>query len=98
MTKATTVPGGLEAREPAVRPERSPAEIEAEIEATRDRLAGTVDAIADQLKPANVVRHSLGVVKGQFVDRDGNLRAKRVAVLAVVVAAFSGLVIWRRSR
>ena len=46
MTNATTVPGGLEAREPVPPPARTPAEIEADIERTRARLAGTVDAIA----------------------------------------------------
>ena len=91
MTNATTVPGGLAAREPATPPARTPAEIEADIERTRARLADTVDAIAERVKPANVARRT-------FVDNDGNLRVKRVAVLAVVVAAVAGLVRWRRSR
>ena len=91
MTNATTVPGGLAAREPATPPARTPAEIEADIERTRARLADTVDAIAERVKPANVARRT-------FVDDDGNLRVKRVAVLAVVVAAVAGLVRWRRSR
>jgi hypothetical protein len=91
MTNATTVPGGLAAREPATTPSRTPAEIEADIERTRARLADTVDAIAERVKPANVARRTL-------VDGDGNLRVARVAVLAVVVAAVAGLVRWRRSR
>jgi hypothetical protein len=91
MTNATTVPGGLAAREPATPPARTPAEIEADIERTRARLADTVDAIAERVKPANVVRRTL-------VDDHGNLRVRHVAVLAVVVAAVAGLVRWRRSR
>jgi len=91
MTNATTVPGGLAAREPATPPSRTPAEIEADIELTRARLAGTVDAIAQRVKPANVARRT-------FVDAHGNLRVKRIAVLAVVVAGVAGLVRWRRSR
>jgi hypothetical protein len=91
MTNATTVPGGLAAREPVTQPTRTPAEIEADIERTRARLADTVDAIAERVKPANVARRT-------FVDDDGNLRVQRVAVLAVVVAAVAGLVRWRRSR
>ena len=91
MTNATTVPGGLAAREPATPPARTPAEIEAEIERTRARLADTVDAIADagqagQRGPAHVRR------------RRREPPGKRVAVLAVVVAAVAGLVRWRRSR
>lgn len=98
MTNATTVPGGLEAREPAPAPARTPAEIEADIERTRERLAGTVDAIAYNLKPANVARRGVDSLKGQFVDRQGNLRVQRVAILAGVVAGVTGLVIWRRTR
>ena len=98
MTNATTVPGGLEAREPASRPDRTPAEIEAEIESTRLRLAGTVDAIAERVKPANILRRGIDAAKAQVVDGQGNLRPKGVAVLAVAVAATFGLVIWRRSR
>ena len=98
MTNATTVPGGLEAREPARPAATTPAEIEAEIERTRERLAGTVDAIADRVKPANVARRGVGSAKAQIVDAQGNLRVQRVAVLAAVVAGVAGFVIWRRSR
>jgi hypothetical protein len=91
MTNATTVPGGLAAREPATPPARTPAEIEADIERTRARLADTVDAIAERVKPANVARRT-------FVDAHGNLQVRRVAVLAAVVAGAAGLIIWRRSR
>ena len=98
MTNATTVPGGLEAREPASRPDRTPAEIEAEIESTRLRLAGTVDAIAERVKPANILRRCVDSAKAQVVDDEGNLRPQGVAVLAAVVAGTFGLVVWRRSR
>jgi hypothetical protein len=98
MTDATTAPGGLAAREPAKRPARTPAEIEAEIERTRARLAGTVDAIAYRVKPANVARRGVRGLMSQVVDRNGNLRPDRVAVLAAVVGGAVGLVLWRRSR
>ena len=98
MTNATTVPGGLEARQPVPPPARTPAEIEADIEATRARLAGTVDAIAYRVKPANVARRGVRGLMSQVVDRNGNLRADRVAVLAAVVGGAVGLVLWRRSR
>ena len=99
MTNATTVPGGLDVPpEPASPPGRTPAEIEAEIEQTRLRLAGTVDAIAERVKPANIVRRCIDGCKHQVVDKQGNLRPKRVAVLSAIVAGTVGLVIWRRSR
>lgn len=98
MTSNTATPGGLEARPPQPRAERTPAEIEAEIERTRARLAGTVDAIAERVKPANVARRGAESAKAQVVDEHGNLRPDRVAVVALVVAATVVLVVWRRSR
>jgi hypothetical protein len=98
MTNATTAPGGLEAREPANRPARTPAEIEADIERTRARLAGTVDAIAERVKPANVARRGVDAAKAQLVDQNGSLRPDRVAILGLAVAGAVGLVFWRRSR
>ena len=98
MTNATTVPGGLEARQPVPPPARTPAEIEADIEATRARLAGTVDAIAYRVKPATVARRGVRGLMSQVVDRNGQLRPDRVAVLAAVVGGAVGLVLWRRSR
>ena len=98
MTSNTTTPGGLEARPPAGRPERTPAEIEADIERTRARLAGTVDAIAEKVKPANVARRGVESAKSQLVDERGELRPDRVAAAAVAVSAVLGLLVWRRSR
>jgi uncharacterized protein DUF3618 len=98
MTTNAATPGGLEARPPEPPKERSPAEIEADIERTRARLAGTVDEIAERVKPANVARRGAESAKAQVVDDEGNLRVKRVAVLAVAVAGAVGLVLWRRSR
>jgi len=98
MTSNTTTPGGLEARPPAARPERTLAEIESDIERTRVRLAGTVDAIAEKVKPANVARRGVEAAKAQVVDERGELRPDRVAALAVGVTAVLGLFVWRHSR
>jgi len=98
MTINTTTPGGLEARPPAGRPDRTPAEIEADIELTRTRLAGTVDAIAERVKPANVARRGVESARAQVVDERGELRPERVAALAAAVAAGFGMWLWRRSR
>lgn len=97
MTSDTATTGGLEARPPD-RPERTPAEIEAEIQRTRERLAGTVDAIAERVKPANVARRGLDAARAQVVDEQGNLRTQRVAVLAAAVAAGVAVILWRRGR
>ena len=98
MTSNKPTTGGLEARPPAKPAERSPAEIEAEIERTRARLAGTVDAIAERVKPANVARRGVEAARAQVVDERGELRPDRVAAVGVAVAVLVGMVIRRRSR
>ena len=95
MTNATTirsvpVDDGLASR--------TPAELEADIEAIRARLAGTVDAIADRVRPANIARRAIGSAKAQVVDGSGSLRIDRVALLTFGVAGVLGLLIWRRTR
>jgi hypothetical protein len=102
MTNAT-VPGGLEARPPAGRSASNgkpptPAEIEAEIEATRVRLAGTVDAISDRVKPVNIAKRAVATVRAQFVEPDGHVRTTRVAVLAAVAGGAVAALMWRRRR
>jgi Protein of unknown function (DUF3618) len=98
MVTDSQAPAGLEARPPADSPARTPAEIEADIERTRVRLQGTVDAIADRVKPANVAHRALDSAKAQVIEPDGNLRTTRVVALAAGVAAVVGLFVWRRGR
>jgi hypothetical protein len=101
-SNASTSASGFEARpaagadDPAA--ERTPAEIEAEIERTRQRLAGTVDAIADRVKPANIVRRGAESAKAQVVDMRGQVRTGRAAGIAAVAVAVVGLLVWRRNR
>ncbi|HEX6918748.1 MAG TPA: DUF3618 domain-containing protein [Actinomycetes bacterium] len=94
-TESQTSAGGSAANPPKP---RTPAEIEADIERTRVRLAGTVDAIADRVKPANVARRGVENVKAKVVDEQGHVRVVPVAVVAVAVTAVVGLVVWRRRR
>jgi hypothetical protein len=75
--------------------ERSPAEIEAEIAAARERLAGTVDEIAERVKPANIAREIADSAKSQVVDSHGHVRVARVAVVAAIVTAYVALRVWR---
>jgi hypothetical protein len=96
----STSSGGFEARPPSAPAdrERTPAEIEAEIAATRERLAGTVDAIADRVKPANVARRGAESARAQVVDEQGQVRTTRAAAIAAAAVALVGLAVWRRNR
>ena len=92
--------GSFEARPPAgaSESERSPEEIEAQIERTRQRLAQTVDAITERVKPANVARRQAESAKAQVLDEHGQVRVGRAAAVAAGVAAVIGMIVWRRRR
>ncbi len=79
---------------------RSPAEIEADIDRTREHLAATLDELSDRLTPRNLARSGGRIVKAQFVDVEtGKVRAGRVAVVAGGgVAMIAGLLALRGLR
>ena len=78
-------------------------QIQAEIEATRDRLAGTLDQLAFRAQPKEIARRQGEALRVGFADatRDehGDLRTERIAtVLAVVALLAIGLGLLRRRR
>ena len=77
---------------------RTPAQIEADIERTRLQLQGTVDAIAERVKPANIARRAAQAAKAQVLEADGSLRTARVVALGGAVVVLVGLLAWRRGR
>ena len=77
---------------------RSAEDIERDIEATRQRLAGTIDAISDRVKPANVAARGKSSARALVIDERGQLRMERVRPAAGVVVALLVLTILRRRR
>jgi hypothetical protein len=78
---------------------RSTAQIEADIAATRDRLAGTLDELSERLSPRGVLRQANSSVRGAFLTEDGSVRKDRAAMAAGALAAvLGGLVAARRLR
>jgi hypothetical protein len=76
---------------------REPATIEHEIEATRDRLADTIDQLAFRANPKNIVRREIASIKAHFVDDQGNARTDNIAkVAAGVVGLVAVLVVIRK--
>ncbi len=72
---------------------RTRQDIEAEIEAARQRLAGNVENLINQVHPKAIVANTVAdarafaegtfeQAKAQVVDERGNLRTERVALLA----------------
>ena len=71
-------------------PQRSVAEIQADLDATRDRLAGRIDDLQEYVTPKNVMNRQVDKVKGVFVDEFGGIKPDRVLIAAGVVV---GLVV-----
>ncbi|HAS08493.1 MAG TPA: hypothetical protein DCR52_04535 [Actinobacteria bacterium] len=74
------------AAEPA--PEPTPEELEAQITAARERLAESVDSLADAANPLALAESGVAKVKEWFVDPETGLRTDRVAKVAGAVVGF----------
>ena len=72
------------------------AEIERDIEATRARLAASIDELADRVSPKNVAKRGADKARLTVVDETGAPRTGRLAAVGAAVAAVVGIVLWRR--
>ena len=64
-----------------------------DIEATRDRLAETIDAIVDRTNPKNIARRAIDRVKARFVNPDGSPRIETIAPVAGAVVGTVVLIV-----
>ena len=69
---------------PASAPGRKPADIEADLDATRERLVGTITELEDRVNPSKVAKRGSNKVKDFYVGSDG-VRWKNVALTAGAV-------------
>lgn len=75
-------------------PPRSPEEIQAEIEETRQRLAANLNQLKAETQPKALAEKAKEKVTGIFMDpATGSLRTERVAAVAAVVV---GLIVIRK--
>jgi Protein of unknown function (DUF3618) len=59
------------------------AELEAQMEVTRERLAGTIDQLVYRASPKTIARREITSVKGYFVDlRTGQPRTANILKVA----------------
>jgi hypothetical protein len=65
-------------------PVRTPAEIEADLDATRERLVGTITELEDRVNPTKVAKRGSNKLKDFYVGSDG-VRWKNVALTAGAV-------------
>jgi Protein of unknown function (DUF3618) len=78
-------------RADGVSPPVSPDELEHEIEATRERLADTLDQLLYRVKPGTIISRQVQQTKAHFVDAEGKVRVDKVAAVA---AAAVGVVVF----
>lgn len=74
------------------------ADLEEQIERSREELAASIDAIAERVAPKNVASAAKARARGLIVDSDGQIKKDKVAVLGGIALAFVTIVVWRRFR
>lgn len=74
----------------------SPETLETQIEATRERLAATIDQLAYRASPKTIVRRELNGIKAHFVDAEGNPRTDNILKVAGGVLGFVTFVVVMR--
>ena len=72
---------------------RSLDSLESEIEATRERLAQTIDQLAYRASPKTIVRREVATIRGHYVDANGNPRTDNILKTAGVVVGFVAVVL-----
>ncbi|MGH3333664.1 MAG: DUF3618 domain-containing protein [Nocardioidaceae bacterium] len=72
---------------------RAPDTIEHEIEATRERLAGTIDQLVYRASPKTIAKREMASIKGFFVDPQTGPRTGNILKVAGAVGGFVGLML-----
>ncbi|WP_020574020.1 DUF3618 domain-containing protein [Actinopolymorpha alba] len=85
------------ARKVAADGSRSADQIEAELAETRQRLAATVDALAERVQPKQLAARSVSKMKLAVLTPEGQLRTGRLVTVAAVVAGAVGALTLLRS-
>jgi F0F1-type ATP synthase membrane subunit b/b' len=74
-------------------PERTPEQIQSDIDDAQKRLADHVDVLSERLAPQALAEEAIESVKRVFVDDDGTPKKKPIAIAAGAVA---GLLVLRK--
>ena len=77
---------------------RTPEELEADVEAQREQLAGTVDELAAKLDVKSHAQEKVAALKDSATTDDGTPRPEVLAAVGSLVAMAVVLVLWRRRR
>jgi hypothetical protein len=77
---------------------RSAAEIERELTATRERLATTIDTLTERMQPKQMMSRGTAKAKLVVMTPDGRFRTGRVITVVATAAAVFGALKLLRSR
>jgi Protein of unknown function (DUF3618) len=72
---------------------RTPDEIVAEIDVTRNRLAGTIDHLVYRVQPKTIASRQIASIKASFYDESGALDKAMLAKVAGGVVGFLALIV-----
>jgi anti-sigma factor RsiW len=75
---------------------RTAEQIEADIAATRARLASTVDELVDRAHPKNVAKRQVEQAKAQVFDERGQLRTQKLVAVGAAAVGVLGMLIMIR--
>lgn len=78
------------------RGDRAPGAIETDMEATRERLAATIDQLAYRASPKTIVKREIATLRSHFVDAQGNPRTDNILKVAGAVVGVVVLVVITR--
>ena len=70
--------------------------LEREIEATRERLADTIDQLVYRASPKTIARREVNAVKSYYVAPDGSPRTDSILKTAGVVVGFVAVMVTLR--
>lgn len=76
--------------------DKPPESIEDEMEATRQRLASTIDQLVYRASPKTIAQRQVATVRAYFVDTQGNPRTENILKVAGGVAGFVVFVVVAR--
>ncbi|MFP5252906.1 MAG: DUF3618 domain-containing protein [Actinomycetes bacterium] len=71
--------------------------LEHEIEATRERLADTIDQLVYRASPKTIARREVNAVKAYYVAADGSPRTDNILKTAGVVVGFVAVMVALRT-
>jgi hypothetical protein len=77
---------------------RSAAEIEADLQATAQRLSANVDALVDRVSPKQIARSSVTSARGLVTTDSGRVRPEVVGAIVGAIAGGVVLIWWARRR